>query len=453
MKSIFILPLLLSLTFFSTESHAQVQTPADQIVALVNSTPILKSEIDNDVANYLRQSQSYGQPINFTPDLWYQFLETTIENLILLEKARIDSVTVPDEQVNRQMDQRVAQLIQQAGSERALEQAFGKSIIQVKADFRNDFREQMITETVRSSKIQTITIARPEVAEFFNSIPKDSLPTIPEQVSLSQIVILPPAKRDAEQASFEFASLLRDSIITHGVSLDELARRHSDGPSKPRGGLLPMMSLNDLVSEYSAAASALQPGQISEVVKTDFGFHVIELVKRVGDQIETRHILISVDASELDDDFAITRLNAIRDSLISMPELSFSSFAKRVSEDPITKVAGGKVTDPQTGDRLIPLNRLDPALYRIVLLMDEVGSISDPKPFNPNNANSGKAYRIVRLDRQIPEHIASLETDYERLKSIALQQKQFKLYAEWIQELREEVYIEYRINSPYSEIN
>lgn len=453
MKSIFILLLILFLSVSNSEIQAQVQRPADQIVALVNNTPILKSDIDNDVANYLRQAESYGQPISFTPDIWYQFLETSIENLLLLEKAKIDSIIVPDERVNRQMDQRVDQLIQQAGSERALEQAFGKSIIQVKADFRDDFREQMITETVRTNKISTISIARPEVVEFFNSIPKDSLPTIPEQVSLSQIVILPPAKQDAEQASFEFASLLRDSIITHGIPLEVLAKRHSDGPSKPRGGLLPMMSLNDLVSEYSAAASALQQGQISEVVKTDFGFHVIELIRRVGDQIETRHILISVDASELDDDYAINRLNEIRDSLMTMPQLGFSGFAKRVSEDPITKVAGGKVTDPQTGDRLIPLNRLEPALYRAVLLMDEVGTISEPKPFNPNNANSGKAYRIVRLDRQIPEHVASLEEDYERLKSIALQQKQYRLYAEWIEKLREDVYIEYRIDTPKTEIN
>lgn len=448
MKHILLTLFLLLFYSVSMDTKAQEAQPADQIIAVVNNHVILKSDIDSDVANYLRQAQSYGQQVQFTEQLWYQFLDTSIENFILLEKAKVDSIVVPEERVNRQMDQRVQQLIQQAGSEQALEQAFGKSVLQLKDEFRSDFREQMITEVVRTGKIQSIKITRPEVKEFFESIPKDSLPTIPEQVALSQIVILPPAKENARDTAKEFAETLRDSIFNHGKLLEELATRHSDGPSGPRGGLLPMMALGDLVSEYSAAASALQPGQISNVVETEFGFHVIQLIRRVGDQIETRHILISVDASELDDEFAINRLNAIKDSLITMPELSFSAFAQRVSEDPATKLSGGKIQDPQTGERLIPLNRLDPALYRIVLVMDEVGTISEPKPFNPNNANAGKAYRIVRLDRQIEEHIASFELDYERLKSIALQQKQFRIYAEWISELKKEFYIDYRIPVP-----
>jgi peptidyl-prolyl cis-trans isomerase SurA len=443
--------LILAFGFFSN-SQAQTLQPVDQIVAVVNNKPILKSDIDSDVAAYMRQAQQYGQPIQFSTDLWYDFLEASIENQLLLEKAKIDSVTVPDERVNRQMDQRVRQLIQQAGSEQALEQAFGKSIIQLKEEFRGDFREQMITETVRMNQFTAISITRPEVQEFYDAIPTDSLPTIPEQVALSQIVILPPAKKDARTAALAFAKQLRDSVVNHGKPLQELARRHSDGPSGPAGGLLPMMGLNELVSEYSAAASALQPGQISEVVETEFGFHVIELIRRVGDQIETRHILISIDSNQLDDDYAINRLTEIKDSVMTNDELTFSLMAKLRSEDPFTKATGGKILDPQTGERLIPLNRLDPALYRIVLLMDVEGAISDPKPFNPNNGTS-KAYRIVRLDKQIPEHVANMEQDYERLKNIALQQKQVREYQEWIEEFKDDVYIEYRIPMRKQETN
>jgi peptidyl-prolyl cis-trans isomerase SurA len=432
---------------------ASAQQPADQIVAIVNDNIILKSDIDSDVTAYLRQAQNIGQPIPFSEQLWYDFLNASIENRLLLEKARIDSVVVPDERVNRQMDQRVDQLIRQAGSERALEQAFGKSIIQLKEDFREDFREQMVTETVRMTKFESVKITRPEVQEFFNSIPEDSLPTIPEQVALSQIVVVPPPKADARNAAYNFAETLRDSILSHGKSLEELARRHSDGPSGPRGGLLPLMGLNELVSEYSAAASALQPGQISEVVETSFGFHVIELIRRVGDQIETRHILISVDNNELDDEFAQKRLVEIRDSIQTNEDINFSMMAKARSEDPVTKGAGGKILDPQTGERLIPLNRLDPALYRVVLLMDEIGTISEPRPFNLQSGNGGKAYRIVRLDQQIPEHVANMEQDYERLKNIALQQKQVRAYTQWIEELKDDVYIEYRIPMPNKENN
>jgi peptidyl-prolyl cis-trans isomerase SurA len=443
----------LLLALLSVNVSAQQMQPADQIVALVNDHVILKSDIDTDVATYMRQAQSYGQPVEFSEDLWYQFLNSSIENFILLEKARVDSIIVSDEQVNRAMDQRISQLTQQAGGERALEQAFGKPIIQLRDEFREDFREQMTVEQVRQQKFQSIKITRPEVKDFFESIPKDSLPTIPEQVALSQIVILPPAKQDAKEATKQFAETLRDSIINQGVPFEELARRHGTDGTAQNGGLLPLMSLNDLVAEYSAAASALKPGEISEVVETEFGFHIIKLERRVGDQIETRHILLKVGTEELDDDYAINRLNEIRDSLITDSDLSFSSFAQRVSEDPNTKPLGGKILDPQTRERLIPLNRLDPALYRIVLLMDEVGTISEPKSYNPNNANSGKAYRIVRLDRQIPEHVANFEQDYDRLKSIALQQKQYAEYADWIEDLKDDFYIEYRIPMPNMENN
>lgn len=420
-------------------------TVADQIVALVNNHAILKSDIDQGVADYMRQAQLNQQDISFSKELWYNFLEAEIDNYVLLEKAKIDSITVPDDKVNRQMDARIQQLIQRAGSEKALETAFGKSIIQLKADFREDFRNQLIAEMVPQTKLANVNVTRPEVLEFFNSIPTDSLPTIPEQVAISHIVILPPPKKDAEKAAYALAESLRDSIINHGVSIEDIAKRHSTDGTAPNGGLLPMMSLNDLVSEFSAAASALKPGDISEVVKTDFGYHIIRLNKRIGDQIETNHVLIKVDENQLDDQFAIDKLNAIRDSLLSNPNYKFSEFAKRNSQDPSTAQSGGKIIDPQTGDRLIALTRLDPSLYRTVLLMDEVGQISEPKPFNPNNANSGKGYRIIRLDRIIPEHIADFEIDYERLKTITLQQKQSAVYESWLKELRDEFYIEYRV--------
>lgn len=447
------LPLLFLSLILTFNTQAQQQQLADQIVAHVNDNIILKSEIDQSVADYIRQSQvqQQGQPVQFSRELWFNFLESAIDNYLLLEKAQIDSITVSEEEVELRMDQRIQQLIGQAGSERALEQAFGKSLLQLKADFRSDFREQMITSKVQQQKMQSISITRPEVNEFFESIPKDSLPTIPEQVALSQIVIIPPAKGDAEQQAFNFAQQLRDSIVTHGKSIEELARRHSDDRgSAQRGGLLPLMGLNELVSEYSAAASALQPGGISKVVETQFGYHVIRLNRRVGDQIETNHILISVDSEELDEDYAIERLNAIRDSIMSNPDVKFADVARKLSEDPSTSNLGGKIFDPQSGERLIPLNRLDPAMYRVVLLMDEEGYISEPKSFNLQSQNK-KAYRIVRLDRQIPEHIANMKQDYERIKNIALQQKQYRIMQKWMKDLREDIYVEYKIDVPQME--
>lgn len=451
-KYTFLLPLLfLSSLFTFNQTQAQQRQLADRIVAHVNDNIILKSQIDQSVADYIRQAQVSGEQVEFSRELWFDFLESAIDNYVLLEKAEIDSITVSDDEVDLRMDNRIQDLVAQAGSERALEQAFGKSLIQLKADFREDFREQIIASKVQQQKVQSISITRPEVNEFFNKIPVDSLPTIPEQVALSQIVILPPAKKDAEQSAYEFAQQLRDSIVVHGKSFEELARRHSDDTrTGENGGALPLMPLNELVSEYSAAASALQPGGISKVVKTQFGYHIIKLIRRVGDQIETKHILISVDADQLDEDYAIERLNTLRDSIMSNPKVKFADVARNHSEDPNTANLGGKIFDPQSGERLISLNRLEPSMYRIVLLMDEVGYISEPKPFTLRNQNK-KAYRIVRLDQQIPEHIANLKQDYERIKNIALQQKQYRVIQKWMQDLRNDIYIEYKIDVPSKE--
>lgn len=440
--------LLLFIFFFSTILQAQERQLVDQIIAHVNDNIILKSEIDQKVADYIRQSRVQGQSIDFSKELWYSFLENEIDNYVLLEKAEIDSITVSNNEVDMRMDERIQGLIQQAGSEQALERAFGKSIIQIKADFREDFRKQMITQKVQQQKIQAIKITRPEVREFFESIPADSLPTIPEQVSLSQIVVVPPPFEDAKQSSYKLAVQLRDSIVNHGVSIEELAERHSDDPgSGKNGGLLPLMALDELVPEYSAAAANLEPGGISEVVETQFGYHIIRLNRRVGDRIETNHILIAVDSEQVDEEYAINRLNTIRDSILTNPEVTFSEMARKFSEDPATADLGGKIFDPQNGERLIPLNRLEPPMYRIVLLMDEEGAISEPKSFTLRNQNK-KAYRIVQLDRQIPEHIANLDQDYERIKNIALQQKQYRVIQKWMNDLRDEVYVEYKIDIP-----
>ncbi|MDX1638357.1 MAG: peptidylprolyl isomerase [Balneolaceae bacterium] len=449
--SIFLLLFAADFTADAQSQNNSSQQTLDRIIAVVNDHVILKSEVDQQVADYLLQlrRQSQDREVEFSKELWFSVLENMVERYVLLDKAREDSVTVTDEQVDQRINQRIDQVVNQLGSEQAVEQQMGKSIVQLRADLRQSYREEMIVQQYRQQKMQEVRITRPEVKQYFEQIPQDSLPTIPEQVAVSQIVKIPPPLEDAKEAAYQLAQQLRDSVVNHGKSIEELARRHSDGPSASGGGKLPMMPLDDLVAEYSAAAAALQPGEISEVVETSFGFHVIRLNKRVGDQIDTNHILISVDNESYDEQVAIDSLNAIRDSVMNNPDITFAEMAREHSDDPQTAPQGGRLMDPQTGERLIPLSQLDPAMYRIVLLLDEEGQISEPKPFNTGSGNSGRtAYRIVRLDRRIPEHVASLEQDYQRIKNIALQEKQFREMRKWIEQLRDEVYIEYKIPIP-----
>lgn len=427
-------------------AFSQQKQVADKIVAIVNDRIILKSDVDNELSQYMQQAQLENQQVSFSEDLWYSVLESMVDNNVMLEKAEIDSIVVSDEMVNRAMDERIRQMVRQAGSEEALEEALGNSLVQIRAEYRETFREQMLIQELQGQQMGSVEITRPEVREFFEEIPEDELPTIPEQVELSQIVVTPPELEDARNAAFQKANALRDSVTIHEKDFEEMARKYSDGPSAPRGGLLPMMPLSDLVANYSAAAAALDPGEISEVVRTEFGYHVIRLNRRQGDNIETNHILIEIDDESVDDEFAINKLEALRDSVLNHDK-RFRDLARVHSEDETTSAMGGRILNLQTNERRLSIDDLEPSLYRIVLLLDEEGEISEPRPFTMPR-NNKRAYRIVRLDRHIPEHRANLDDDYQQIRNIALQRKQMRQLNEWLEEIRKDVYVEYKIDMP-----
>ncbi len=446
---LFSIPLLLFSFIPLKAQTAGENTSLDQIVAVVNGHTILESEVDQRLRRLLFQRQQRGMSVSFNEQMWYTILNNMVESLVLLEHAKIDSITVSDEQVDRQIDVQIQQVVQQVGRE-TLEERQGKSLLQIKADLREEYRRNAIIQEYRRQKISAIEITRPEVIEYFNDIPSDSLPEVPEQVAVSQIVIVPSPNEQAREEAFQLAKALRDSIINHGKSIEDLARKYSDGPAGNDGGELPLMPIDELVPPYAAAASALEPGEISKVVETDFGFHVIRLNERRGDMIDTNHILITIDENSYNEDEAIEKLQAIRYTVISNPDITFAEMAREKSEDPNTSSQGGQILQSQTGERLLQLESLNPSLYRIVLLLEE-GEISEPKPFNVGTANNSRpAYRIVRLDEQIPPHTASLKTDYELIKNYALREKRFRIIRQWISELKQEVYIDYKIPVPDS---
>lgn len=426
--------------------HAQLLNqartqPLDKVVAIVNSNAILKSDVDQRYIQYVQNAPG----TTFSQDMWFQILESMVDNFVLVEKAKIDSVLVTDDEVNRSLEQRLQGMVQQVGSEQEVERMFGKSMIQIKAEYREIFREEMLAERVRESQRGKINITRQEVIRFFDQIPTDSLPTIPETVELSQIVAVPPPKPDAESAVYQKAVAVRDSILNHGADFEAMARRYGEDGTAKNGGALPMMPLADLVSEFSAAAAALQPGGVSQVVKTSFGYHIIRLKSRVGDQIETNHILMRIRNTELDDQAAINRLTAIRDSLTSSDQ-TFFTLARRNSDDKNSSSFGGRLMNPQTGERRIPLEALDPALYRLALLL-EIGDVSEPRVFELEQIEQ-KAYRLVKLINRTPAHRANLEDDYALIENFALQRKQILEMSKWMESLRKDVHIQYMIPVP-----
>lgn len=443
----FVLTLALILTGL-TSVHAQSARVLDRIVAQVNDHVILKSDIDSLVKDIMLRDPS----IRYDDIVWYEILETQIDKYVLIEQAAIDSVTIDEADIERRLDDYIRQMVAQMGSESALEEAMGKTVFDYKNEWRPRVRENELANKVRENYRSKISITRREVEKFFSSIPQDSIPMIPEQVQMAHIVSIPPLSGDAKERAYAFASAIRDSILNHGVTIEDMARRHSADPTaRQTGGMIPLMNMSDLVPEYSAAAAALEPGQISEVVETVFGYHVIKLNRRVADQIETHHVLIQISSSESEDEVAIRKLEAIRDSLLNHGK-SFTEMARRHSDDKATAPFGGRLMDPMTGDTMLDIDRLDPALYSMVILLDNVGDISDPRPYNvpPSSAQREmrKAYRLVQLQKKIPEHRANLNDDYELIANFALQRKQIEMLSKYLDELRQNIYVEYKITVP-----
>jgi peptidyl-prolyl cis-trans isomerase SurA len=424
-------------------AYSQRMQVADQIIATVNNKIILKSDIDSLSRMYMKETR---QP--FSDKLWYSLLNAEIEKFMLIEQAKIDSVVVTDDEVDRKLNQRIRMMVRQAGSEEVLENYFGKSLIELRVEWKRLLKDDELVNKVRMTKMNGITITRPEVFSYYKEFPQDSIPTLPERVKLAHIVRIPKPNQNAKKEAFNKASAIRDSVLNHGKTLEEMAKLYSDDTSAPNGGALPLIDIAELVPEYSAAAAALSIGGISQVVETTYGYHVIRLNKRVGDQIETNHVLIKIDSENVDEESEINKLTSIRDSLLTNKKFSFTTFARSLSEDKSTSASGGLLKNPQTGQPYLELNSIDPALYRIVLLLEKEGDISEPKPFTTNPPGSKKAYRIVQLLERIEEHKANLELDYDLFMNIALQQKKESFFRNWINSIKKDFYIEYKVQIP-----
>lgn len=438
--------ILFALILTAFPSWAQEGEVIDEIVAVVNDHIILRSDVDMQMQQYMQQTQQRSVDEN----LWYEILESQVFRFMLLEKAKMDSVVVSDDQVDRALNQQINQMLQQAGSEERLEQALGQSLTEVRAEYRELFREEMMIDQVRTNRMQRVNITRPEVVEFYDSIPEDELPVVEESVELAQIVAVPPPLEDARVKARNKAESLRDSIVNYDRDIEELAIRYSDGRTASSGGRLPQLNLNQLLPSYAAAASALEPGEISEVVETPDGFHVIKLNERSGDQLTTTHILIELGSEELDDQYAIDKLNALKDS-VETGKADFAELARRHSEDRATAPTGGRLRDQQTGQRRIPVSRLETSLRNAISDL-EPGEITEPHEYEFGGEGEDQepktGYRIVLVRDHIPEHVANLEDDYDMIRRAALEQKQQEKLNEWFDEMRQDVYVEYRVDMP-----
>lgn len=404
-------------------SAAQAQQLVDGIAAIVGKEIVLRSEIQQYVQNYVVQNRiDVKKNPQLLSDLTEQTLEKLIEQKLLLAKADEDTLTVDDAMLDQKVDERMNYLISQVGSEDQLEKVFGSPLKKIKRDSRKLINEQLLVEQARAAEFRSVKISRREVEAFYATY-KDSLPALKETVDISHILKLVKPSPEAEQAALDKATGVMTEL-KDGADFGELAVKYSDDPaSAQRGGDLGMIKRGDFVPEFETAAYKLNDEEISEIVQTQFGFHIIQMIERRGEKIHTRHILVRLMPSEADEQRIIDELNEIRQTAIDSS--NFNELAIKQSDDENVSKDHGRLGIFEVDQMVIPQ-------FKTEVQNMKPGEISAP-------FKTDFGYHIVKLNERQAARAFTLDKDWERIEQIALNKKMETKYLSWISELKQTV--------------
>lgn len=412
----------------------------DQVIAVVGSNIILESEVEAQYMQYKMETgiKSGGDEIKCS------LFETMLYQKLLLNQADLDSVEVSDGQVEAEMDRRLRHYISMIGSPEKFEEYYQKTIVEFKEELREQVRELIRVEDVQQKITANVTITPSEIRSFFKKIPNDSLPLINSEVQMAQIVKLPPINYEETERVKNKLREFRLRVI-NGESFSTLAILYSEDPgSAKNGGELGLFGRGEMFPAFEASAFTLKSGEVSDIVETEAGYHILQLIERRGEYVNVRHILLRPKVSPLDLAKAKIELDSIAD-LIERGDFTFDESVQKFSEDP-SKNNGGLLINPMTGTSLYDSDQMDPKVFFIVDKLD-VGEISAPVQFQTQDGKD--AYRILYLKARTDPHKANLKQDWDKISDWALEQKKQDAIGDWIAEKSENTYV--KINDNYKE--
>jgi peptidyl-prolyl cis-trans isomerase SurA len=416
---------ILMILIIQSIAASNAQKLVDAVSAIVGNEVIYLSDVENGVV----QQQMYSSR-NSVDELRCSVFEELLISKLFLDQARLDSITVTDESVDSELNMRLNDFIRRAGSEQALEEYFKKSMIEIKKDLKKTLLNQEIINRVQSNIAEDVLVTPSDVKKFFMSIPKDSIPVIPSKIEISIIQADPSAKEENKLEARQKLLILRSRILG-GENFSALAILYSeDTESAKKGGEIGYLTRGELEKEYADAAFSLNKNTVSKIIETKYGFHIIQLIDRKGDMVNTRHILLKPILKPEEAQMAIAKLDSISD-LIRMDSLTFIKAAMIFSSHKDSKMNGGKLVknDPNSRETWFTLEELDKESYVKVREM-KIGEISEP--FRTMDENGNIVFRVIRLDNELPAHAANLKEDYQTLHSATLQNKRSKMFQEWI---------------------
>ncbi|MCP4442604.1 MAG: peptidylprolyl isomerase [Aureispira sp.] len=423
--------IIILISSFSTFAQRQ---EVDRVIGIVGNEIILRSEVE---AQYKIMTAQGGT----TPDdIRCIIFEQLLSNALILAEAEKDSVTVTEVEVDAQIDARISQILAYMGGDPDQFKEYYKMSPQEMKDFMFDQMEkQLILQKMQGNVFSSISITPKEVKKFFKNIPKDSLPFFNSEIELAEIVIKPQINPAEDKRALELAQKLHKQITEDSVDFGELAGKFSADPgSASRGGVLGVVPRGQLVPEYEAVAYQLEKDEVSEIVKTQYGYHIIQLIERLGNNINTRHILIKPEITEADQQQAVSKLDSIR-KLILLDTLTFDQAILRFSEDEFSKTRAGALLNPQTGEPYFEMGDLDPEVYFAVVDL-EIGEMSKPIPYQDQTGESN--YRLVKIRNKTEPHVANLKDDYSKIQTAALEEKKGRFIQEWVDRKIQENYIQ-----------
>lgn len=428
----YILFIALIIAFMSVS--AQEGEIIDQVIGQVGSEIILLSDVENSIKQFAAQQQG-----KLPPNAECFVLENIMVQKLLINQANLDSIIVTDPEVVSQVDARVERILGMMGNDRDyFVTYYNKTPEEMREEMFDGVKDLILEERMRGEIIANITITPTEVKNFYASIPVDSLPYYNSEVEVSEIVIHPEANIQSKENAKEKLQGLLDRI-NNGEDFEELAGKFSDDPgSGAQGGNLGWAKRGQFVPEFEAAAYKLDKEEISPIIETQFGFHIIQLMERRGNRIRLRHILVKPEIEQKDHDKIIRELDSIRNLIVSDSMNFDEAVLKFSNEDVQSYNNGGRILNPQSGDTYFPLDELDSDIYFSIDTM-EVGDLSPPLEYLTPTREVG--YRIVKLVSKSAPHQASLGQDYAKIQELAKNNKKSEFLINWLETKVEDTYI------------
>ena len=433
---------LLLMLFAAVSVYGQ-DNVIDEVVWVVGDEAILKSDVESERLNAQYEGRKFdGDPYCIIPE------QLAVQKLFL-HQAAIDSIEVSEQEVIGQVERRTNWLIEQVGgSKEKLEEYYNKTSTQIREMLRENIRDGLTVQKMQQHIVGEIKITPAEVRRYFKDLPQDSIPFVPTQVEVQIVTLEPKIPLEEVERVKKTLRDYTDGINSGKMSFATYARFYSEDPGTARrGGELGFMGKGELVPEYANVAFNLQdPNKVSKIVETEFGFHIIQLIEKRGDRINTRHILLKPKVEEKDLEAALVRLDSIADDIRNQ-KFTFDDAATYISQDKDTKNNHGLMANKNTGTARFEMQDLAQVSQEVAKMVENmnVGEIS--RAFTMINDKGKEVCAIVKLKGRINGHKATISEDYQRLKAIVMEKRSEDKLEKWIKEKQKHTYV--RINEKW----